>query len=212
MPLLSTTTGEETVSDANSKVYLFHSPKADESDLKEQAVSAVAKEGVDFLRRVGTQTVVSAVIGVYPEIGGQWWTTNYEIAEGEILKVYATKKHSWKRVHATACQFIRMRAAAPCHKLRVKLLGLGSKTRLKYATFTGRFDLLTLEEAQELGVKVNPAYHHTFIPGEVAKLFDVEVLEEALKPKDEIQTVVIDHGEGKKTTFQREEKLWSLDM
>lgn len=212
MGLIRATTGWENLARAQAKVYLFHSPNAQQPDMSERALAVALKDPdmAFFARRVGRSDYIGAVIGYKPEIGGQWVTTSYDVNDGQILKIFAAKKTHWKGLETVASVFLHVREEAPYQKVKVKLLGK-PQTKLKYADITGRFDVLTLEEAREHGVRV-PAHYEKFFDKVVTDvLFEVELLESGLSLKEKIvkQTVHTSDGPAQVT---RKEQLRVLDF
>ncbi len=210
MPMVQVTTGDENLKQAIAKVYVFHSP-TDESS-KELALSRAAKDEVGKVKQVGSHTFIGAVIGIKPQIGGQWVTTSYDIVEGEIIKIFASKKTTWKGLLTTACLFLRIRQEAPLHKIKVKLLN-SFQTKLKTADIVGRFDVLTLEEARSYGVTVMPHFESYFAPIVTSALFEVEVLEKSTAPKEKIETTVLPAvGDAPEIVVRRRKQRRSLEL
>lgn len=89
------------------------------------------------------------------ELGG-WFVNNYEVSNGVMLTVFAQASAPEFGQRARAFkQIIRLRDGAPLIKLALEL-SRNPRANLREAYVTGRFDVLSLEEAKARGAIINP--------------------------------------------------------
>lgn len=212
MPLLQAFTGNEVVNDSFIKIHLFHSPHpGGAGGEREVFINSAAKTVPtdSAIQAVGRPTVENALTNIRPEIGGRWFRQSYEIQEGEVLKLFVQKRAAWGKLTQTACFFMQMRKGAALRKLSVRLL-CTPQSRHSVAELIGCFDLLPLDYARDLGVKILGNNLSCFSQEQVAKLVAVSELEpeQAPLPRVSTQEVVSDTGEKHRITVRR--KLRSL--
>jgi hypothetical protein len=196
--LINVTTGQENQSSGSAQVSVWHTPRLPQQrHLKEAYLSGCAKnvEYRDIATSFGAPAFMQAVTGIPEEIGGRWVTQSYQIAEGEILKIFATRKGGYGQHKYTGNLLIGIREQAPLMRVRIPLLSTPKSTR-GVADITGRFDILTLPEAQARGVYVPPQFAHLFEPESTEFLFETTELEPAVAPKKEVTVQVVTNTEG----------------
>jgi hypothetical protein len=190
---IETLTGEVNLRYGSAKAFVFYSPRAGFAGAKEQHLGIAAKspQTAHLVRRVSAFPLsVPSVAGYAPEIGGKMTTTAYDVANGEIIKVFGQRRAGANKLTFSACQFLRVRDSAALTEVRVRLLSDPNVVH-PYAHIRGRFDLITLEEAKGLGVTVLPHFEKMFSQGVVEDLFSVSVLS---PEKAKIQTITKDDG------------------
>jgi hypothetical protein len=179
----------------SGKAYLFHSPGTTSlrSGEKETYLSTAMQE-CPQLGTNGNSFKLPARRNIRPEIGGDIFQKMSSLAEGEIFKIFAQSSalgSSWNSRARTACQFIRLRQDAPLHKLLIKVPGCITDSMFDNWFVRGRFDILTLEQAEVEGVSVPEGVRDHFLTLPVEALFGVEIMEPERKaiPKVEVKKV-----------------------
>jgi hypothetical protein len=177
MPTIDTLTGEVNLTSASAKAYIFHTPHAGGRGVEERHLGLAAKspQTSPVIRQVSPFPQCTPSVHGYPkDIGGQMIRMTYDIAEGEILKIFAMRRPGAGKVGVSCAQFIRVREGAALHTIAAKLLTDATVVE-PFARFTGRFDLLTLEQAQAFGVVINPKFASMFLPNLVAHVMEVSI-------------------------------------
>src|SRR4051812_9112852 len=103
--MFSTMIGKESIDSASSKVFVYHMPRGTaQRHLTEQMLTALVKDpsNAGLCRKVGVPVTTSSVLGVRAEIGGDWTQQSYEISEGEIVKVFVSRKETWNKLPVNA--------------------------------------------------------------------------------------------------------------
>lgn len=204
---LQTHTGKEIVAQAQCQVYAFHLPTAQQRHLKEQHLFAVAKvpENKPLVDKMGVTINTPAVLGIKKEIGGEWTQQSYLLGEGEIVKVWISRKPAWNAVPITACLLLQMRSTAALHKVSAKLLET-ARSRFKTADFVGRFDIISLKDALNKGCPVAPQYHHLFTEAMTGKAFKVECLEQEISARPAVREEAVQTATGEVRVFRCRER------
>lgn len=203
MPLLKITTGKEVQRDGMAEIHAFHSPRLP-SQAKlggEKFISAAARDNAyqNFLVAQSSAVSQQAVVGVPPDIGGQWFTQSFDIEGGEILRLAVKRRNGKNSLIIPGAQFIQMRDNAPLMQLRLRLVGQETSS-LTHAEIVGKFDLLTMDAAIAKGVYVPPHLEHLFADINTQNLFSTTELEPgvAAAPDTTVrQTVETESGEKK---------------
>jgi hypothetical protein len=195
MSLISVITGQENQMECHARIHVFHTPTDACRAFDEMPLSrfVTVVGGEEICRKHGAPTIFEAVDGYRGEVGGTWYQQQYEIREGELLKIFASLKKDWNSVPAIANLFVRIRANAPLMKVRVKLLGKAN-SKLDHGEIIGRMDVLTLQEAKDRGAIINPLYTHYYAEHNVQKLFTYEELEGAVVEMAGFETTQTDTG------------------
>lgn len=175
---ITTLTGEVNLRTASAKAFVFHCPRAGSKAAEERPLGLAAKspQSCDVVRAISPfPSVVPSVQGYPPEVGGKMVRMDYEVADGEVVKVFGQRRPGTGKLPVSANLFLRVRAGAALREITVKLLTDACVTE-PYAKVRGRFDLLTLDEALELGCKVHPNFRRAFDPAAVAHIMEATVL------------------------------------
>jgi len=85
---------------------------------------------------------------------GNWWSGDYEVPEGMVLRVYARRRTTGSRRNEEGIVFIQAREAAPLNRLRLNTFDNEHSASIPVIV-EGRFDILTLREAGVLGVHLD---------------------------------------------------------
>jgi hypothetical protein len=197
---IQTMTGNETVADALAKVHLFHV-----QEKREDFLSAAAKMPHGRVRSQGSPVFESAVAGVRQEIGGRWVRAVYDVEEGEILKLYVSRKGGWGEQMRACVLFLRVRQHAALRRVSIPLLNVPNKSRFERADITGRFDVLTAREVMGAGCAVSHSSVMMSARSAVDNTLSIAVLEEETtsSPKTVAATVAVEGGESKVIRVRR---------
>lgn len=170
MTVIETLTGDCNLRTGSAKCFVFHAPRAGGKGAEERHLGLAAKSGqtAEIIRTVSPYPVViPSVQGYSNEVGGKMVRMTYQVAEGEILKVFVQRRPGAGKVPVNACQFVRVRESAALQEIEMKLLTDASVNE-PFGKLRGRFDILTLAEALALGVQVADYCKPMFGEGSVA--------------------------------------------
>lgn len=142
---------------------------------------------------------------------GKWTKASYDCPDGIILKIWVHKFSGYGQRIINASQLIRPRKDAAFRELKIQLSG-HSKARYQYAIIKGRFDVLTLEQAKERGVKLNSRFEYTFKSSEVAKVMEVKILEKERGPSVKVRERTVRNKSGETVVIQKRRVVRALDL
>lgn len=173
--LLSVTSGSENFPDVGvSKFYTFYTPCREHSGT-EAHIGQRAKMRQANLIPSGFPQGHPAAPGFIDHYG-RWTMSTYDVANGVMLKIFASmKRHGVSRA-TTMNQLIRVRAGAALRRINFRTLGW-SKGAFAVVHVEGRFDLLTVEEATRLGVVIPESFVGTYRPMQPNGLLTCDVLD-----------------------------------
>lgn len=210
------TTGKINSDQGSGKTYMFHSPtptslrRGDKETYLTTAIQKEARVG----RKLSSSSKFGSLRGVLEAIGGAYHTQTFQLAEGEVFKVFAQANTSqgggnWRSRMKTACMFFVPRPDAALQRINITVpQGIRGATTEVW-TITGRFDILTLERAKMKGVKVLTNAQYQFNEINQNALFSVEELAPATR--SEVIEKVKDVGGGKKVVKRERRRLLDLD-
>ncbi len=160
--IITTTTGNENFQTSYTKSYLFWIPCRAEPEGKEIHLTYAAKGGLHGIEKVGNMEATPAAPGYRDEFG-KWYRCTYEVPEGTVLKLFAMRKVAEQTAgrHQTAALLLHVRENAPMYRIGVRLTG-NPRASFSNVYTEGRFDVLTLDEAESLGVRVLPSRRRQF--------------------------------------------------
>lgn len=206
MTPIETLTGEVNLRYGSAKAFVFYSPRIGAAGAAEQHLGIAAKspQTAHLVRKLSPfPTITPSVSGYAPEVGGKMIRTTYEIANGEVLKVFGQRRAGAGKLTFSACQFLRVRDTAALVELTVRLLS-DPIVAEPYAKILGRFDLMTLDEAKSIGVKVLPHFEKMFTQGVVEDLIAAHVI---APEKAKVETVSKDDGTTAMVTVQKRRRF-----
>lgn len=182
---LSAVTGEETW-DVGSALFKVFSLKFPDRPTSEEALAwAASRADNPMITSLRNQQIMPSVDGRKLELG-KWRSESFEVAEGSILKVVGNRTaKGWGDAPRRLQKLIRVRAAAPLYKVSMHLSQLPGRGTLADANVYGRFDVITMEEAEIYGCRINPRFKHLF-SDTYGDVLDVRMVEPALAPPEEI--------------------------
>ena len=178
MNTIETLTGDVNLRAASAKCFVFHTPHAGGAGVEERHLGLAAKSNQtsSVVSTVSPYPVViPSVQGYTQEIGGKMVRMTYAVADGEILKLFAQRRPGEGKMPVAACQFVRVRSSAALRCIEARLL-TDAVVNEPLAFIRGRFDLITLEEARALGVKVEGYYDKMFLAGAVDHIMTTAVI------------------------------------
>lgn len=207
MTPIETLTGEINLRYGSAKAFVFHSPRQFvNTGVNEMHLGIAAKSPQTALvvRRISPfPTVTPSVSGYAPEIGGKMTRMTYEVANGEILKVFGQRRAGAGKLTISACQFLRVRDTAALTEVTVRLLSDPNVTE-PFAKVIGRFDLITLEEAKSLGIRALLQFEKMFHPTSVEYLFSSRII---AAEKAKVETIQKEDGTAAMVTVQKRRRF-----
>lgn len=158
----------------------------------------------------GSRNTVSAGEGLRGDIVGNWTTESFNVEDGTLLVLSTTKMNARVGNLNTPCRVVlRVRSKAPYNRVRVALLAFGRASRTE-ACIEGRFDVLTLAEAEALGFQPAFAQRGLYDPAFVNRAIIVTELEPGIgTTKIENREVMVD---GEIRNVQVAKKRRALDL
>lgn len=193
MSILETVTGSATFTGRTAKCQAFFVPTRDNGG-SEQPLGITVQQnvaaGIRVAQRLGS---VPAGQGMNPKVVGEWRSVNYEIPDGTVVKIFGDRHVNG--VRSIANQYIRMRANGPFWTIKVRLTEYG-KASVDEATFRGRFDVLSPDEAKALGARIMPGLEKFYTRAACGSVFRYEQLAPALVERTVVQTKQVTNSEG----------------
>jgi len=173
----------------------------------DKAARSAITGGMDKpVNRVGLPQYMQSVPGTVPEISGQTIVQYFAIAEGEILKMFVQVRLGWGKLPKTGNVLLRVRANAAHQVLKFAMID-HPDVAFHEATVEGRFDVLTVEEAEAFGVHVPKAFHSGFEKHNVDRILTERiVLCEELAPATKFEQKTISDGETSKVVTVRKRR------
>jgi hypothetical protein len=142
-----------------SECYVFYTPRPD-IEGSQRVETFVGKAARDFrgfptapLREHGSPIVVPSLSDMPQEIGGSFATATYQVQDGVILKLYAKKRMGWNAVMKHCVMFLKAREHAAHRVIRFRP-NPSNRLALDWLGVQGRFDILTMKEAEAFGARV----------------------------------------------------------
>lgn len=207
--ILTATTGTEAFALGASKFHTFFVPTLAFPG-KEIHIGVAGRDQHCPVGLVGYPQVLPAAPGYRDELG-KWTTGNYELPEGMVLKVFGYKKMAANSHPTSASQLIRMREGGPLQRIKMPTVGW---VNAQYQTVevTGRFDLLTVEEAAVLGVRVPPQYLPGFHPTSTERVFRYEEVEAERATKVQTETKNVVNTQGEEVAVRTQQRRRNMDL
>jgi len=184
------TSGKINAGQGSGKCLAFHAPHF--AGLRSGEKEEFLGEAIRKEPTLGTKASMNRFpsrTNIKPVIGGEFWQSSFLLAEGEIIKIFATSTvgDNWLAPKKTASIFLRMRAEAALTRIKIGVPhGVpDSATPDWYAL--GRFDVLSVDEADELGVAILENARSQFSGSGYDALFKKEIIAPEIKPKDTVE-------------------------
>lgn len=123
---------------------------------------------------------------------GHWNFTNFDSVEGRIVLVMAQTTRNGKPWGQSAVA-IRLRAEAPLRQLNVVTITAAQNLHPRVAAAVGRFDMLTVREANQLGAGLNLKFieSHMSDREQHFRMFDVRGLAPEITSKPKVRKVKV---------------------
>lgn len=143
---------------------------------------------------VGPLRTFAARSGLSTEEGGKWSQGTYSLEEGTIIRLTFWRKPSFG-LPVNSSMLIRMRATGPFHKVACRFLN-NPDSVLPVGNVSGRFDIITLADAQGMGAMIPGYLKRQFTDTEQQEAFTITVEEKEIAPKANVASVVYRNEEG----------------
>lgn len=183
---------------------------------QEVPLFVAAKNGNDLkpalrgkVSALGQQQFVQARNGVAVEIGGQWVSANYQIAEGSMVKLSITKSTLSNRRACMVMLYIRPTAAL--RRITIPL-GLNRFSTVQSAVVEGRFDVMGWDEFTRRGVSLSPVFQGMFEGIVGNTLYRVDQIEPEIEPLPRIVSETVQLETGETAVIQTRARRRSLDV
>jgi hypothetical protein len=193
--LLRTRTGNINLRNASGQVRIFHVPHKGGMGNQEVFLSQAAKNGPTqtVVKQVGSPAFFSSLSGVRQEVGGRCVDQIFDIAEGEIVKVFVDVRANYGKRPTRGAVYLRMREGAAQRVLDFAVTN-NPRAMFTSGTVEGTFDILTLADLADAGVKIAPHLKPLSTETAVKKVMKQTILREEIKPrtipkKSEVVTV-----------------------
>lgn len=195
MILFETVTGNETQQSGICNFSLFYYQPESRKEVYINKAFAALENQQRLVRR--TIRREAAVSGMGVNVGGFWDFATFESAEGCLFKVFARQRRAWNSLIQQACVFIRPREGAAFRKIQIPTLQISGKSRVQHAFVSGRFDLVTMQEAMDIDrVFIQPVFRPMFAEESVNASMTIEVLEREAESKPRIEAVAVQDKTG----------------
>lgn len=194
--MLNITTGNCNYPTGSSKVHVFVVPTR-QFPGKEANIGMLFKEvqpAFSAIRRINS-TIVPAAPALAPTDAGKWTQSTYDVPEGLVLKVFGMTTSQGMQMRRMGNVLIRMRTGGALNRLAA-VLAQHPKATLTRATIEGRFDILSLEQAEGLGVRVPPQYRMHFEDVHWRRMFNLEQVEAQIEAPPRVEVRRIENSEG----------------
>lgn len=159
MNLISVKSGKANMQNASSECYIFYTPRPELEGAQrvETFIGKAAREFRGFptapVKEHGSPVVVPSLFDMPQEIGGSFAAATYQVMDGVVLKLYAKKREGWNGVMKHCVVFLKAREHAAHRIIRFRPVQSNSLA-LDWLGVQGRFDIITLREAEAFGARV----------------------------------------------------------
>jgi hypothetical protein len=151
---IQTLLGQETWEEGTWQLFLFGVSYPQCDAVKSAGIGVHAKDDtIPQVQLVRKNAVAASKQGRKDELG-RWTSATFGALEGSVFKIYARRSGAWGRKPIITSLLIRMRATAAMHRVQLALSNRDDAT-FTHAYVTGRFDILTPENAETYGVELN---------------------------------------------------------
>lgn len=204
MPLISTYTGQQQGFGTMCQQNFFGHYEG-----REQPMFQIARQG-STVRRNGTNTF-KAASGNYIEDYGSWTNISYEVPERFIMKLFAKKNTGWGNRQIAASVFLMARDTAAVRRIRFPL-AQDQRWVLQHVETQGRFDILTLEEAETYGVTTSFVFRRFHAIEEVNRAFEITEIEPEIASRPILQTATVVTHDGETHRVSVRQRRRALDL
>lgn len=209
--LIETMTGNQNFPGKMAKAYVFVTPTTRFPRTEgETHLFTAAKEGIFGIRKHSGGGRILAAEGM-TDAAGFFNQTTYDIPEGVLLKVFASKKPQASSQQRTGSLFLLAREHGPLQRVEVVLNDHPGATVTR-CHVEGRFDILSLEDAEALGARVLPLNRRQFFAESVKGLLTRRQIAPELKAKTVVKTKVVQNTDGQEVKVQERASRRILDV
>lgn len=208
MTLINAITGGETFAMGQSKFHLFYSPSVDFPG-REVHIGVAAKDASSTKIMAGNFPVFLPAAPGYKEALGKWAQSRYEVEDRVVLKLFGMINRGGGR--QIASQYIQVRTGGPLIRISMPTVGW-DKAQYQSVNILGRFDLLSLREATDLGVQTPTNYAVFHLPHHIERVFRFEVIESENKARSSTVTEALVNEEGETVVVTTVKKRRALEI
>lgn len=206
--MLLATTGHENFQTGSAKSYLFVTPTR-ATPGKEMHIGIASRAG-GGIRQVGSPQSVPAAPGMRPEMG-KWTTCNYNIPEGTLLKLFASRSGGFGSMRIQASLFLLARDHAAFRRVSTILTG-HPKATFSRVQVEGRFDIITVDEAIRLGANVPAHFRGTFDESMTRRAFEIVEVDREIAAAPVQHVEVVENSQGEEVEVVRRRRGRALDL
>lgn len=202
--LLQAHTGSQNLPEGMTKLHLFFVPTRRHAG-QEAHISALTRGINPEVRVTATNKVSMPAVSGAPLTLGEWHSANYEVPEGVVFKVFGTKRQNYRGQQLTthtASMYIQMRPTAALNSIDFSILE-HARSPIQRATIQGRFDILEIPQAAQLGISLQPQFLGQLRPDKVARLFTIRELERQIEAQVTQRTVTVRNSDGDAVVLQK---------
>lgn len=195
MGIIQLVHGSQTFKKASSKVNVFimRADGTNKRDFPNKQLSSIK----------GSSTQTPAALDGYAD-HGKWYGTRFESKEGAILMLQASTTFQGSPYN-NGCLLLSLREEAPLIKVDVITTPNTNATYQLVPAFSGKADILPVEEAKDYGIVMPKNFiNNYFDEEELEELFDINTLTEGTR-RPELIAVRNAKGEERKVSVVKEE-------
>jgi hypothetical protein len=181
-----------------------------ETQLPLWSASKLLSFGAVKMLGVGSRT--PSIHNMHEDIGGCWRYNQYEIEEGSIIKFLVRRKDGWGGVPKVASIYLKIRENAALRRVTTPTLRVPSRSTMQELEVVGRFDVVTVAEVAAMGKLI---HRLDTIQGSntiVANVFQVEIQEAEIKPKEIMQFTQVTTPSGEQKVMVTQTKTRSIKI
>lgn len=203
---IKTVSGSVILRKKSSKACFFHAPRKGGKGNQEVFLDKASKNNITggqdgVIHTKGFAQHSPSIAGMKPEISGRRIEQTYQIAEGEILKLFINVRNGYGKLPKTASVFVRVRKKAAYRKLRFAMVDHPDNS-FTHAEIEGCFDIISTEDALASGVKIPPAYRMFSDPDTIDSVLSENiVIHEELEAPTITERKILKDEEGNEKTI-----------
>tara|TARA_R110002153_G_scaffold26421_5_gene82919 strand:+ start:2029 stop:2667 length:639 start_codon:yes stop_codon:yes gene_type:complete len=208
MNRLKIVSGSVTLRKQSAKVCVFHAPRSGSVGTKEVFLDKASKSLItqSVIRPVGVGTFAPSIPSVKSEIGGRMITQQFDVEDGEVVKVFVALRLGWGKLPKQGNVFLRVRKSAAYRILRFDLIE-NPEVAFQQAEISGNFDVITPEGAVLLGCKIPKAFMMMGDSYHVNKILTENIcVEPESEVMQQLETKVVTDGVTEKTVTVRKRR------
>lgn len=210
---ITTVTGQVNLAKSSAKACIFHCPRSGGLGNAEVFIDkSTTGPTAEIVKRVGYPSFQASVPNCNPDIVGKKVTQAFSVEEGEILKVFISRRRGYGKRPLQGCVYLRARSAAAHVKLRFLLVEHASVS-FTHAEVEGTFDILELDDVDAAGVKVLAGFRQYCDAATRAEILtDTIVVQPEIQPAVKLQKEVITNSDGEAKEVFKVKRKRALDL